>query len=398
MNSTESMQKKLIVFDSHPVQYRVPIWRELNSLREDSIHVVYASDCSVRGHEDKGFGTTVIWDDPMLSGYSYSVLNCENGMPLSGWKSLTGKGVSSSLDEYKPDVVLLTGLNYRYDWVAYYEARKRNIPVWLRCETQDEAQVRSRLKGFIRSLLYRLSYLRVDRVFYIGKLNYKHYIDHGVKKDRLVPAFYGTMDRFSTLTASEKKEKRNDSRARAGIPANALVIGFSGKFIDKKNPGILFTMLDHLPEQLRSSMFLYFIGSGDLDAKLKQMADEAKVRYGVQSFFAGFVNQSALANHYLAIDILVLPSRRMGETWGLVANEAMQSGCGVITSDAVGCYADFSEWERFRSFPDGDAIALASRIEQLSVFERNFEWAVPSLQPYSISTVAQTFLNAMDEL
>jgi len=30
---------------------------------------------------------------------------------------------------------------------------------------------------------------------------------------------------------------------------------------------------------------------------------------------------------------MVLPSRRAGETWGLVVNEALQAGCAVIVSE-----------------------------------------------------------------
>lgn len=392
------MAKKLIVFDSHPVQYRVPVWRELTSIQPGSVHVVYASDCSVRGHADQGFGKVVAWDDPMMTGYDHTVLNCENGTPLTGWKSLTGKGVGKLLDEQKPDAVLLTGLNYRYDWAAYFEARKRGIPTWLRCETQDEAQVRSRMKGMIRSLLYRLSYKQLDRIFYIGKLNQRHYLNHGVSPQKLTPAFYATVDRFHELGEERKQEMRKERRSDLQIPDDALVIGFSGKFIPKKNPDILYKMLDHLPDSIRSRVVLYFIGSGAMEGSLKLLAREAEVRYGVKSWFTGFVNQSALASHYLAMDVLVLPSRRMGETWGLVANEAMQAGCGVITSNAVGCHADFGELERFRTFPDGHAGGLATQIVALSSFKRSFNWATRSLEPYSIKRIAETLRDAINTI
>ena len=74
---------------------------------------------------DEEFGKKVAWDEPMLSGYQHTVLNCEKGEPLSSWGSLTGKGVKELIDKIKPDAVLLVGLNYRYDLVAYIEARRR---------------------------------------------------------------------------------------------------------------------------------------------------------------------------------------------------------------------------------------------------------------------------------
>ncbi len=392
------MSNELIVFDSHPVQYRVPVWRKIASQNPESIHVVYGSDCSVRGHADTEFGVTISWDEPMLEGYDHTILNCENGVPLSGWRSLTGKGVREILDNLKPKVILLTGLNYLYDLTIYVEARRRGIPLWLRCETQDEAIHRSKGKGIIRSILYRIIYQGFDRVFYIGQLNRKHYLRHGVPESKLKPAHYGTVDRFVDLKEAEKKEQRKLERRKLGISDTDFVVGFSGKLIPKKNPEILFKMLDTLPEKLRAQTCLYFLGSGELEQSLREEADKALQKFGVRSFFAGFVNQSQLPAHYLIMDVMVLPSRRMGETWGLVANEAMQAGCGVIVSDAVGCSADFERWERFRVFPGEDAVALSNHIADLAQFPRDFDWATQKLQAYSIDAVAEAITKELETL
>jgi glycosyltransferase involved in cell wall biosynthesis len=80
------------------------------------------------------------------------------------------------------------------------------------------------------------------------------------------------------------------------------------------------------------------------------------------------VNQSELGANYLAADVLVLPSRRMGETWGLVVNEALHAGCGVIMTDAVGCYREFGSWERVRVISEGDANACAGALAEISGF------------------------------
>ncbi|MET0465739.1 MAG: glycosyltransferase [Chitinophagaceae bacterium] len=387
--------KKLVVFDSHPVQYRVPLWREMEKEAPGALHVVYASDCSVRGHSDKGFGQNVSWDDPMLEGYQHSVLNCEKGVPLSGPDSLTGEGVAEKMEELKPEVVLLTGLNYKFDRVAYREARKRKIPVWLRCETQDEAVIRSKLKSILRSFIYRFAYRGLSKAFYIGELNKQHYIRHGVANDKLCPARYCTVDRFSGYTKEQKFALKSAAKQKAGIAEDALVIGFSGKFIPKKDPGILFRMVQQLPVQVRQKTHIYFIGSGELQNHLHDLARQVEEEDGVKTFFAGFVNQSELAAHYLAMDILVLPSRRMGETWGLVANESMQGGCAAVVSDAVGCSADFSAWERFRVFKEKDEKDLAAKINELSNYTINFDWAAGNLKAYSIESAAGALLKEL---
>jgi hypothetical protein len=45
----------LLIVETHPVQYRSPIYARLQELSPGSVHVVYASDFSVRGGQDPGF-------------------------------------------------------------------------------------------------------------------------------------------------------------------------------------------------------------------------------------------------------------------------------------------------------------------------------------------------------
>lgn len=391
----DSMTQKILVFDSHPVQYRAPIWKAIQNKSSQSIFVVYATDCSVRGYEDIGFGRNLAWDEPMLDGYEYSILNCIQGVPLKGWKSLTGEGVKDMLVKTQPTVVLLTGLNYKYDLMALMAARKFKIPIWLRCETQDHALERSFFKAIGRKIIYKLIYRYIDKFFYIGELNRLHYLKHGVSSVKLMPALYGTVNRFEGLSDGEKQKERTYIRLNSAIAAEMIVIGFSGKFISKKNPKILFDMLKYLDETIKRKIILYFMGSGEQDDMLKGLAEKAFSVYGIRSVFPGFINQSQIGSHYLAMDILVLPSMRMGETWGLVVNEAMQAGCGVIVSDAVGSSKNFGGSERFKVFNDNDSKQLALKVFELSKFTRDFNWASELLKPYSIDETSSSLLKAL---
>jgi len=384
---------KIVVFDSHPVQYRVPVWKTIESLIPSDLVVVYASDCTVKGHSDREFGQIIAWDEPMLIGYQNIVLNCVSGKPLSGWSSLTGKGISKLLDKIRPQYVLLTGFNYKYDWVALWESKKRNIPVILRCETQDDAFSRSKLKYFLRYILYFLVYKLINKILFIGNLNKEHYLKHGVSSRKLFPAKYATVNRFLDINVHEKNILRAVCRLQFSIDDSQIIIGFSGKLIPKKNPEILFKIIDFLLIELRIKFCFYFLGSGELELQLKETATNIQKRFGIKSVFTGFVNQTQMPSHYLAMDILVLPSRKMGETWGLVVNEALQSGCAVVVSDAVGCHKDFNTWERFRVFPEGDSKLLACRIEELIKYERDFNWAQVGLNEYSIDSIAKSIVN-----
>lgn len=387
---------ELLIFDSHPVQYRVPIWQAIQKAAPDAIHVVYATISSVKGYYDQGFGKKIAWDEPLLEGYSYTSLEAVNGTPFSGRRSLTGAGVRAIIRQLQPKAVLLTGLNYQFDLTALREARKAGIPISLRCENQDQAFARPFWKDFLRSIYYRRIYKKIDHFFFIGQLNKAHYIRHGVKADQLTPAHYFTVDRVAGFSIKEKIAYRAAARAEAGIVDNHFVIGFTGKLIPKKNPDMLLRLIDHLPAGLRSKIVLYFMGSGKLEPALKELAGQYNEKYGVRSVFTGFVNQSKIAHHYLAMDMLVLPSRQMGETWGLVVNEALQAGCSVAVSNFVGSGEDFRSLERFRIFEDNNAQDLADKIIELIQYSRNFDWARTALEDYSLEACVHQMINHME--
>ena len=118
----------------------------------------------------------------------------------------------------------------------------------------------------------------------------------------------------------------------------------------------------------------------------------------ISEYFSGFVNQKDLVNYYLASDVVVLPSRRSGETWGLVVDEALQAGCSVVVSEGVGCSSDFVDWERFRIIPIGSALKLGEELSDLSLYSRSFDWASVSLEKYSIEAAAQALVSSIRDL
>ena len=59
--------------------------------------------------------------------------------------------------------------------------------------------------------------------------------------------------------------------------------------------------------------------------------------------FVGFQKKEALANYYMAADLLVLPTQ--SDVWGLVINEAMACGLPVLTTPYAGARELIKEGE-----------------------------------------------------
>jgi glycosyltransferase involved in cell wall biosynthesis len=389
------MTGKLLVFETHPIQYRAPVFQAMQRLAPDSFEVFYASDFSVRGYKDAGFGTSFAWDTPLLSGYPYRVLGNETERRLDHWSGLTAKGIDAIVGAARPSAVLLSSMGYAFTWAAYGAALRRGIPVWLRMETQDEAQPRGPVKGLIRALTYRALYAGVAKAFYIGQLSREHLLRHGVPERRLAAAHYCTPNPQAALSAAQKTQRRAELRTALGLPHGAVVVAFFGKLIPKKDPALILHALARMKALVGRPLAYLVVGAGELEDAMRTAAASLQASSNVQTVFAGFINQSKLPDYYLAADIVALPSRQAGETWGLVINEALHAGCAAVVSQFVGCNRDFGAWERVRVIPVGDDAALAAAIEQLAAFPRSFDWAEKRMQAYSTEAAAAAIVQAM---
>jgi glycosyltransferase involved in cell wall biosynthesis len=375
----------LLIFETHPVQYRAPVFQELNRLVPDTFEVAYASDFSVRGYSDREFGQNVAWNTPLLQGYKYHVLGNDRKGGIEKWSGLSSRGVSAIFAATKPSAILLHSFGYQFCISSLWNARIRGIPVWIRMETQDQAVGRGRLKFIARYLVYKLLYRNVDLFFAVGTANRRHYILHGVNDRNIRSMNYCTPDPVAGMSESEKQSKRSNLRTELGICDSDTVIGFFGKLIPKKDPIVILEAWLRLNDDQRRRTKLLFVGAGELEHELRSISTER----GIAAIFVGFINQLELGPYYLSTDILILPSRQMGETWGLVVNEGLHAGCSVISSDAVGCAEDFSGLERFRVFRMGDERQLASAIIELSKLPRDFNWASETMKDFSVEAAAQ---------
>jgi len=389
-SSAKSHSAKVLFFESHPVQYKAPVYQALQTILPDAFEVVYASDASIRaGNIDQGFGSEVVWDVPLMDGYSNRVLNNEKGTPFTTTTSLTGRGIFTLLKRERPRAVVLTHFRYRFDQTAFLSALLLGIPILIRQETQDELYAGNRplVKSALRAVIYRALYAPCRHAFAFGELNYRHLLRHGVPKDRITFARFSVPNPFAELTLAEKSRRRADLRQNLGIAEGKVALCFFGKFIPKKSPSLIFSSLSYLAETMRPRLHLVFVGSGELQAQLQALAAGAKAQFGIPTTFTGFVNQSQLPDYYLAADIAVLPSS-YEETWGLVVNEALNAGCGVIVTRAVGCHLEFAMLDRVRVINTGNAGDLAAEIEGLAGYSRDFNWANGHMALYSSRAAA----------
>jgi glycogen synthase len=147
-------------------------------------------------------------------------------------------------------------------------------------------------------------------------------------------------------------------RARYAEPAQKLVL-FAGRLVYEKGFQVA---LDALPGVIRRLGAVRFLvaGAGTHEEELRAQATRLGLdRHGT---FAGWLGDDALHGLYRIADLCVIPS--LYEPFGLVALEAMASGCPCVAADTGGLreVVPRDVGLRFRS---RDAASLARTIERV---------------------------------
>jgi len=345
----------LAIVTSHPIQNQAPLWRALAAAGV-KFEVWFLTPHAVKASHDPEFGRAFAWDVNLLEGYPHRFIKVHDGWDLSRFTGIKlVRSWDDELREHGVTTLWIEGWRFRALWDASLAARRAGIPLWLRGESHDLAP-ESGWRRFVKRLLLRRLFDRVDRFLCIGTANRRFYLRYGVAPERLASAPYCVdNDRFIAAAAAARPE-RAQWRAHWSIAPEAFVVLFCGKLIAKKNPADLVAAARAAPVLAGRPIHLLFAGDGALADSLRAGLDGPGNPAGT---ITGFLNQSEIPRAFAAADCMVLPSG-YGETWGLVVNEALASDVDVIVSDHCGCAEDLAApLGPAHVFPCGDVAALA---------------------------------------
>jgi glycogen(starch) synthase len=154
-------------------------------------------------------------------------------------------------------------------------------------------------------------------------------------------------------------------RRKFAEPHEKLVL-FIGRLVYEKGFQLALDALPSVVEQVENVRYLV-AGSGTHELELKAQAERLGLsEHGV---FLGWIGDDVLHSLYRIADLCVVPS--IYEPFGLVALEAMASGCPCIVADTGGLREVVPVGERVGlRFNGGDAEHLGVMIERLLVDEQ----------------------------
>ncbi len=345
---------------THPIQYYSPWFRHVASRAPGiDLTVLYATEPTAE-QQGTGFGRAFQWDVPLRDGYRSQVVRAarpRDRVDSGSFFGIDAREIGAALRATHPDVVLVPGWHSITFVRAIVAARRLEIPLLFR----GDSNLDSAPDGWKRPLWRRKTKCLLslfDGYLSAGRRVRAYLESMGVQSWQIADTPHSVdNERFAgAARPHQSAEGRVAARARWGLPADACVLLFAGKLEAKKRP------LDVIraAARLERRAVVLIVGAGPLEPACRTEA----LQLGVQTIFAGFLNQSELGAAYAVADLLVLPSDSR-ETWGLVVNEALATGLPAVVSDRVGCAPDLVDDETGATFPCGDVEALAAAIERV---------------------------------
>ena len=351
---------------SHPIQYYAPWFRDISGQTNLITKVFYLWDSS--GSTDPGFGREITWDIPLFEGYEYEfVPNISKHPGSDQFWGLNNPSLGRALRNYGAEVILLIGFAYASYVQLLLMSSFRRQGVILTGDSHRLAD-RNGTRQVLRDALKKFLFSRCSAVLYVGTANHEYFSYFGVPEERLFRAPHAVdNDRFMAET---NKTSRDRWRVELGIPESAPVVLFVGKFVPQKCP---LQLVRAFKAAEINHAYLVLVGDGPLERDIR---DEVGGASNVKVL--PFQNQSELPLIYSTADLLVLPSYGPHETWGLVVNEAMAAGVGVIVSSHVGCGPDLVRSNGL-IFEAGDDAALTNALRSALSDEKKLrEWGAAS--------------------
>jgi glycosyltransferase involved in cell wall biosynthesis len=355
------MPIRLATIVSHPIQYFAPWHREMARVPGIDSKVFFCCDWGVTDYVDPGFNMELAWDIPLLDGYAHEFLPVAGRLRKLNFWETDNPTVSAALDQFRPDIVTVFGYAYRTNWRAALWSRRNRRPLLLYSDSNVRLEPALWKRG-IKDIIVRRFYRYVDGALFIGENNRLYHARYGVSPDRLFPGVYPIERRRLLRAVPDRSATRAALRRTLGIPRDAFVVLFCGKYIGRKRPMDVIVAVHSLAKK-GVPVWALLVGEGEERHNLEAFCERERVTNAVLS---GFVNQSAIPSYYAASDVIAVTSSF--EAYGLVASEASVFGLPILASDRVGCIGPNDTAQPGRNaivYPCGNIQRLAECIEQL---------------------------------
>lgn len=311
-------QNRILFFTNTPPEYRIPLYQKLTSLypitfvftQIDLAKKIYKNDL----------------DNSKLNKIRYYELPKRRGRFKEIKKLICDKNVKGivipPLDSVKETI-------YAY-WIYFWAKKKekKTLYFWGKWEAPKKYQpLKKRLKNSFQRFIAKPIIKGTDTTIGYGKKACDYLVSNGANLKTCFPAYYSSMSPECSHTDWKKKNN---------IPEDKRCVLYFGRVIEKKGLRVLIEAIAKMDESVKEKIWLVIVGDGPDKDQLESFSRELNVK---NLSWIGYVHPDRRYDYFSQCEIFVLPTyyyKGSVEAWGMTVNEAIQCGCVLVTTEAVG--------------------------------------------------------------
>jgi len=311
--------KKVVIVHNIISPYKVYLFNALNFVLEDFTVIFIADTEKIRK-----------WKiDRAELKFKHEILFNSNIEDINQFK--LNIRLFQTLNRINPDVIIIDGYSYIYNWIGmiWGRIRQRKLVLWSSSTYLDQT------KFFFKELAKKLFVSMFD-VANTYSLKGKDYLVHlGMDKQKIFVTGNITDNDYYSNECEKYKNIESDIRQEFAFANHNFL--YVGRFSCEKNVFVLLEAFNDLVlSDKRYDWGLVLIGDGPQEKDVITFIKEHNLTKYIK--LVGFHQKQEICKFYAVCDVLVLPS--LSETWGIVANEAMSCGLALVVSKQCGCYPD----------------------------------------------------------
>jgi len=310
--------------------YRLPVYKELNTLSIDNLTVIYnkdivKSDLSEKLENLLGNRAIGLSDEKVLIGQKR-----ENSAFANSYIRIPyQKNLISTLVNTEPEMMISDGF-FQWTYAPLYIRFRKNIPHVMCYERTPHTE---RNVQWYRERYRKLAMKWIDRIICSGSLcgEYVQSIGYSPKK-----IHYGHMVADVNWLTEFSKSVTSEISTELKHRFNAdLVFLYTGQIIPRKGIKELIVAWNKSKLNNNPETALVLIGGGDQIEEIRKLVETKNIN---NVYLLGKIPYNEIATYYAMADVFIIPT--LEDNWSLVVPEAMSTGLPVICSKYNGCWPE----------------------------------------------------------
>ena len=352
---------KILYLCTHQIHNLTPLFRKITKNKKINFKVLYWQRI-LEDYHDPEFDKVINFGIDQFSDYKYNFLfNVEKAKyDLSFFFKLKVL-IKLFLFLLKEDYDVIISHGYTYPNIFALIISKIKSKKTIMRDISYNLGKRTIIFKYVRYIYYRLANIFIDNFWTIHSLNEKFFLHFGAKKKNFyfIDHCQGEYETLINNNPSLILDKNNFIK-KYNLPLNKKIIFFAGRFIERKNPIILFKAF--VESKVSEDWILIMAGAGKQKSEISEKIKSNNIKNVI---LLDFQRQQSLINFFIYSEILVLPSQ-LGDTHGNIACEAAQFKCALLLSNMVGLHPECEKNKLGLVFKYNDKNDLISKLEEIT--------------------------------